>query len=434
MSSSIVKKFLNGGFDTDQPKRPAQPGQHGQQIRQAIPRPLKLPDPKELVKHVAVPPPEVVRKSFKIQIGGKNITPEEIEVPWFTKNINMIKNRSIIFYGPSGSGKTALIYDFMYRARYSFPKVMIFAPTNREKKDYEGIVPKQLIYEEFEISDIKNIYDHQRAAAAAFNTANQLEVLEKLYERVATQAHRQYIATICRQKQHAEHEVTRVFTDPAERKAKLEELETMHKNQLVAFYKNKVIKPNVVLLRQMQLSSDEVMAVKYLYFNPCVLIVFDDAMTEIQALIKKGRASNDNVILDFFFKGRHAYITHFYAFQDDNRLESEIKKNAFISIFTSPNVASAFFGRQATNFTKQDQARANAAIKTIFSDEDDARFRKMVYCRLDTKRPFQYTIADLHDEFQMCSRTIRNYCDSIARKDELMVDKNNIHMQRFSEF
>jgi hypothetical protein len=312
---------------------------------------------------------------------------------------------------------------------------MVFAPTNREKRDYEGIVPKELIYEEFDLSDIKNIYENQRAAAHAYNTANNLTTLKKLFERVATPLQKQHIIKLEAQKQRAEQEVKKVIKKPDVRKTRLTELDGRHNTNIKNFYRS-IITQRKDLLHQMHLSTDEILAVKYLNYNPRILIIFDDAMTEIMTLIKKGRQTNDNVILDFFYKGRWAYITHFYAFQDDNRLESEIKKNAFYSIFTSPNVASAFFGRSATNFSKQDKARADAAIKAVFAEDEEEtgqKYRKLVYSRLDTKHPFQYTVANLHDGFNMCSKDVRNYCKKIAKEEEL-IEKNNPYLKRFSDF
>lgn len=322
----------------------------------------------------------------------------------------------------------------MHGARNTFPRVLVFAPTNQEKRDYEGIVPKELIYEKFDLDDIRNIYENQRAAAHAYNTANNIENLVKLFERVATPIQKQHIVKLETQRQRAEQELKHIFKKPDIRKSRLDELGVKHNKNLTQFYKS-IIEQRRELLMQMHLSKDELLTVKYLNFNPSLLIVFDDAMTEIMTLIKKGRQTNDNVILDFFFKGRWAHITHFYAFQDDNRLESEIKKNSFFSVFTNPNVATAFFGRSATNFSKQDRARADAAIKAVFAEDEEGgqKHRKLVYNRLDTKNPFQYTIANLHDGFNMCSKSVRQYCKRIAKEEE-QVEKNNPYLKRFSDF
>ncbi len=429
--SSTIRDFINKPIQSGG-SRPMQSNTNNQSVITKFTR-TNLPDPAEIVKDIEPQAPRP--QSIRVDVSGRGITDETMEIPWFDKSIDQLKDRSVIFYGPSGSGKTVLIYDIMYEARHIFPRVMVFAPTNREKRDYEGIVPKELIYEEFDLGDIKNIYENQRAAAHAYNTANNVDTLKKLFNRIATPIQKQHIGKLETQRQRAEQEVKRVIKKLDVRKSRLTELESRHNENLKNFYKS-IITQRKDLLKQMHLSTDEILAVKYLNYNPRVLIIFDDAMTEIMTLIKKGRQSNDNVILDFFYKGRWAYITHFYAFQDDNRLESEIKKNAFYSIFTSPNVASAFFGRTATNFSKQDKARADAAIKAVFAEDEEEsgqKYRKLVYSRLDTKHPFQYTVANLHDGFNMCSKDVRNYCKRIAKEEEL-IEKNNPYLKRFSDF
>jgi hypothetical protein len=412
--SAAIRNFINNGVPAPAPVR------------------THMPDPAEIVRDIE--PPEPLPEPLKCSVEGKGISAESLEVAWFEKSIDEIKDRSIIFYGPSGSGKTVLIYDIMHKAREYFPRVMVFAPTNREKRDYEGIVPKELIYEEFDLNDIKTIYENQRAAAHAYNTASKPEILVKLFNRVATPVQQQHVVKLETQRKRAEQQIKQVFKKIDVRKSRLEELEEKHRSNLARFYRS-VIEPRRDLLQQMHLSQDEILAVKYLNYNPRILVIFDDAMTEIMTLIKKGKQTHDNVILDFFYKGRWAYITHFYAFQDDNGLASEIKKNAFYSIFTSPNVATAFFGRGATNFSKQEKARAGAAIAAVFAEDEEGgqKHRKLVYSRLDTKHPFRYTIATLHDGFNMCSKAVRNYCKKIAKEEE-QVEKNNPYLKRFSEF
>lgn len=396
-------------------------------------------------KHQPPAPPPVVQKNnvqrrpITTIVSKRNMPTETIEIKPFDKDISKIKDRSIIFYGPSGSGKTIIIYDFMNSTRHIFPKVIVFSPTNREKKDYEGFVPKELIYEEWDLDDIRNIYEYQRAAAHIYNTANDINILHKLFERVATPPQNTYLEQLHRKKLIALDAIKREFKDFNDQKQRMSDVENIHKEILIKFYKEHVIKPNEKILENMNLSTEEHTTIKYLNYNPRVLIIFDDAMTEIQANLREGRKTNNNVIPEFFFKGRWAYITHFYAFQDDNKLDSEIKKNAFISIFTAPNVASAFFGRSATNFSAQEKAKAQAVISRVFSiteedDEDDQtlKFRKFVYCRLDSE-PFKYIIADPPGDFKMCSTLVRNYCAKV-RKDESKIDRNNQYLKRFHEF
>lgn len=380
---------------------------------------------------------KIKSKKLSVDISGRGVESETLKLPEFHKDMKKMQDRSVIFYGPSGSGKTMIIYDLMYRARKMFPRVIVFAPTNREKRDYEGIIPKELIYEEFGIDDIKNIYEHQRAASRAYNTANDIKILHKLFLRIATPPQRTHLKQLDDKKEKALKDVKANFREFGEQKAKASEVEQLYKSMLVEFYKRRVIQPSKSTLEQMNLTYDERMALSYLNFNPRILVVFDDAMTEIKQIIKDGKKIGDNTIEDFFFKGRWAYITHFYAFQDDNRLETEIKKNAFYSVFTSPQVASAFFSRSSSNFGKQDKARAQAVINKIFGSDDNKddprnKYRKLVYSRMDDNQ-FQYVIADLHGEFTMCAKINRDFCKKV-QKDENFVDRSNPYLKKFADF
>lgn len=369
-----------------------------------------------------------------VEVSGRGVESENLIVPEFHRDMKKLQDKSTIFYGPSGSGKTMLIYDLMFRGRHMFPRVIVFAPTNREKRDYEGFVPKELIYEEFGIEDIRNIYEYQRAAAKAYNTANDIKILHKLFLRIATPPQKTHLKTLSDKKETALRDIRANFRDISEQRSRSDGVEKMYESKVVEFYKNHIIKPNKNHLERMNLTEEEKVALNYMNFNPRILVVFDDAMTEIKKLMAEGKKVQDNIIQDFFFKGRWAYITHFYAFQDDNRLDTDIKKNSFYSVFTSRQVASAFFSRASSNFGKQDKGRAEAVINKVFNyDEDDARnkFRKLVFSRMEDSQ-FQYAIADLHGDFQMCSNQVREYCKKV-QKDETLVDKNNPYLRQFMD-
>jgi len=367
-------------------------------------------------------------------VSGRNITSETLKIPKFIPDSKKLIDKSVIFYGPSGSGKTQIIYDFMYELRDYFPKVIVFAPTNREKRDYDGYVPTELIYEDFGLEEIKTVYESQRAAARAYNIANDLKILQQLANKVMTVPQKTFLRNLLFKKNKALEQINMTIKELPKRKAAIKQLEEAHEKHLIKFFKEKVIWPNRNRLQGIKMSENEKICVKYIKFNPRLLVVFDDSMTEILSLIKKGRAANDNVLLDFFYKGRWAYITHFYAFQDDNRLDSEIKKNAFYSVFTRPNVANAFFNRAATSFSPQDKARAKAAINEVFpsgnDDNVDHKYRKLLYAR-EEKDNFQHITADVHEDFEMCSAFVRQFCKNAKKKDD-EEDKNNPYFTKFA--
>jgi len=373
--------------------------------------------------------------SLKTQFKARGFPEEDVLIPLYDKSPYNFLNKSCMYYGLSGTGKTVLINDFMFRMKELFPKVIVFAPTNQEKHDYDGIVPTPLIYEDFTLDDIRELYAHQKAAAQVYNNANNLKVLNGLFDKVATRKAHQHLDRLLIMKDRAMEDIERNYKDPGQRKSKREEIKDLMREKLIAFYKS-IIKPHKSkFVGNKNLTEKEALAIKYLDYNPHILVIFDDAMKEIIALIKEGKKLNDNVIENFFFKGRHAKITHFYAFQDDGGVDPGIRKNAFSNFFTSKNVALHYFNATANNFTAYEKKKAAVIIEEVFKhaneDEHPMEHAKLVYMR-DNKNPFQYCIADIQDSFKMCSVAVRAYCRKVMR-DESEIDTSNAHMSAFME-
>lgn len=361
---------------------------------------------------------------------------EEIIMAPLRKSPMLFLNKSVIFYGPSQSGKTTAIYNYMYLMRSLFPAVFVFAPTNEEKHDFDKVVPTPLIYDDFGIKEIRNIYMRQRAATNIYNTANDPATLYRLFMRVSTANSREFYKQLEMMRVKALRKASQIYKDGAVRRAKTDEIEELFKNKTVRFYKH-VIRPHVSsLLQSGNLTNEEKYALRYIDFNPRLLIIFDDSTVEILNIIKegkkkvKGEVSKDNeVIKHFFFKGRWANITHWYAFHDDNHLDTDVRKNAFYSIFCDKQVALAWFTRQANNFTLMEKKRAEAVINAVFDEKVSPKFAKLVYSRLEKK--FYYLVADKVPDFQMCSDTVRKYCEKVARRGMAM-DRNNPYLSKFT--
>ena len=163
---------------------------------------------------------------------------EIISVGRFKKNSTVLFNKSVIFYGPSGSGKTTLMKDYMYIMRKVFPIVFAFVPTNCEKHDFDRLIPTPLIFEEFGLNDIKNIYNRQQAAAFIYNTANDLNILYKLFQRVADVRARQYLDRIMLLKKKCSRKIEEQYASELTlRKNKLDEVEEIFKDKLINYYK-----------------------------------------------------------------------------------------------------------------------------------------------------------------------------------------------------
>lgn len=370
--------------------------------------------------------------NIKVTFRYRGYPVEEIVIPKFKKNIDAIINKGIILYGPTETGKTRILRDFMHLTKLYFPIVFAFAPTNAEKHDYDAIIPKSLVFGEFELNNIKDIYLRQRSMTEIYNNANNLKILHSLFSKVASHKNKHFLKKLLNVKKQMIKKSERSCETLVEKKNKRDNVEEMFKTKLIRFYKY-VIGPKVKILQSMELSQEEKYALIYRNLNPRVLIIFDDALTEVMSLLKEGKKQKDESLKNFFFKGRHANITHWYAFQDDNRLDSEIRKGAHISVFTGKQVALAYFTRPANNFSLLEKKKAEIIINTIFSEETAHKHTKLIYSRLDRNK-FQYIVADEYadDDIQMCSKIVRKLCKKSEKKGENF-DFSNPYFQRFKE-
>lgn len=330
-------------------------------------------------------------------LGKKKV---DVEVHKYIVDAPGILNRGVIIYGAGGSGKTYIMDSILHTLHTAYPIVIVFCPTSSENGSYENRVPMSLIHETVEISTIKEIYERQEMAANVFRRARKIEPLSSLFDRVASSQERNQRSAIAR------------GTDD---KAVLD--------GLIKLYRI-VINNNLDRLRgDPTLNDEEFHVVSYINFNPRILVIFDDAMTELQAIIKtKG---DGDLVRNFFFKGRHVHITHFYLFQDDGKLDTGIRKNAWLNIFTSAQVAQAFFDRPANNFSKATKQEATAIINTVFSDEHKDKYFKLIYKR-DVEK-FFYTYADKPRDFRVCSDLVWKYCQSVEGENDVTARDNKYH-------
>lgn len=370
--------------------------------------------------------------SLKVVFKYKGNPDEEIIIPKFKKNVLSILNRGIILYGPTETGKTVIMKDFLYMTKGVYPIVFAFSPTNSENHTYDSIIPKPLVFEELTLKQIKEIYIRQKTTTEIYNNANNLKTLHSLFLKVSNIRSKLFLDKLLNFKDKALKEAEAKCETLIEKKNKKDEIEEVFKDKLIKFYKQ-VINPNYNKLQNMELNQEEKFALRYRYLNPHILIIFDDALTEIMGLLKESKKDKDEIIKNFFFKGRHAKISHWYGFQDDNRLDSEIRKNAHISIFTDKPVALSYFRRSANGFSLVEQKKAEAVINTIFSDKSPD-FAKLIYCRMD-KTKFYYIVADEHDdsEVQMCSDLVKDYCNKISAKNGNF-DTSNPYYNKFADF
>jgi hypothetical protein len=368
----------------------------------------------------------VMDTSLKTVVKVRGKPDREYIIPEFQLSaVEHFIDRSTVLYGISGSGKTVSAKDIMHNMKDMFPRVFVFAPTNESTGDYNGIIVKPMIYEKVTLDKIADIYEYARMAKSIYENANNLKILDKIFLRVASTKAKIHLRRMIDAYEKCLKRISKQEEDIGRRKEARKQLKDKFDNMLRRFYK-KVIMPNRNRLKLMRLSDKEKFSLEYLSFNPRTLVIFDDAMTEVDKLIKKGHREENEVIQNFFFRGRHDKITQFYTMQSDKRLDAELRKNTFMSLFTSKSEAMAFFGRKANGFTLEEKKIAEAVVDVIFSEVNQRDYKKLIYIK-DSKSPWQWYSADQHDTFIMGCPSLRMLCKQVEKKGSQFDTENKFH-------
>jgi len=332
----------------------------------------------------------------------------DVKVKFLEKDHKYFLNKSTIIYGASGTGKSTIILEILHILKDHVPIIFVFSPTADDNNAFAGIVPDALIYRTVDIKKLEEIYKRQQGATRIYNTVNEIKSLRVLFEKVgniksircAKDAYRNATNLI----EEAQNSTSLNFS---EKKKNIKKIKNMRDRFLLMLYKA-VIRKNKNRLKNMGITPAEHYILQYLDFNPNCIIIMDDC----GAVLKKFQ--KETVIQKIFFLGRHSFINLILSLQDDLRLDSAIKKNAFVNIFTTSQIASAYFSRSGTSFTKKEKQLAEKIIGCIFSSNADD-YKKLVYVRNESQ-PFRYTIADVYEEFKFG-------CPKLWELDENMSEK-----------
>lgn len=313
-------------------------------------------------------------------------------------------DRSAILYGETGTGKSFIIVDILYQLKPYADQIIVISPTDRSNHTYDkGLVPLPCIHYTITAKLLDDIWERQNAFATVYTKANKPEIIKKLFDRIqGNYIERKAIEEAYRRMKTYEHEIRAEEADENIIKSKIADMERDCKKFILLIYKHS-INANRDKLLKLQLSSDERFSLKYLNFNPRLVLIFDDCTD----LLKKFKAHP--VIQKIFYQGRWAYVTAIFAAHTDKALDPELKKNAFISIFTEESCAHAYFERKSNDLDRDAKSRATAACKAAFVPT--AKHQKLAWVR-DEKKFYKFT-ATPHENFKFGSPIIWEYCKQI---------------------
>jgi folylpolyglutamate synthase/dihydropteroate synthase len=311
----------------------------------------------------------------------------------FDRSVDYFLNRSIILYGASNSGKSTVIKDILFMLKSHIPNICVICPTNDLNSSYDGIVPRPLIHPEVSEQLLDDILKRQSLNVKLYNLANDITKLEHIYSQLNLNS-----SEIQRLKNAYDTVSLRVSEDD------LSKLTSTHNSALVSAYKKSISQCK----RLDGLNENDKILVRHININPNFLIIIDDAAVTANKWCKYDATK------ELFFNGRHHKITFMIAMQDDKPLDSMLRKNAFINIFTTEQVCNTYFNRTANNFTKKEKVEAEANSAKVFNGSE--RYKKLIYLR-ESNDKFRYFTARINEDFIFGSPFLIKYCEQVTRND-----------------
>lgn len=363
---------------------------------------------------------------------GKRI-PELVLCP------SLFIDQTTVIYGPSRSGKTVITKNIMKMVNGHIEQILAVVPTEPSNRSYDGFIDPTLIHYQMHLPDPKDkrdneqksalrflemIYSRQEMMAAIYMRANSFETLESLYGRLGAAQKSEgdkYINELEQKRQRVVASIQRQYAhEPGRVESKEKEVDEMLKKMLKLIYK-KFITPAVdKLWKKRDLTADERHSLHYLHFNPRLLLLFDDCAAQLKPLVNK------DIFRKLFYQNRHSFITLIICCQDDTDLPPNLRKNAFISIFTEPIVCSSNFERGSNKFSKATKQYIEEAIPVVFKG-----FRKLAYIREDEKRQnFYHLTCNYPNLFVFGSTALAELCEAV-RAEGTNMNQDNPFYERF---
>ena len=353
------------------------------------------------------------------------ILSDRSRIRWFEKDHRYYLNKTTIVYGRTNSGKSTIIEEIMNMCKDYIPTAFVIAPTNSSNNAYTNKIPEQFIKKELDIVWLDKLLKRQKNAASIYNNANNIDLLKELFNLISDDTSQVLENSIIRKAHDSIVYIEDSNMEFVSKKNQKTQILNDRDAMLRKLYKTNIRFNKVKLENNENIGKEGQAALSFLDFNPNMLLILDDCASKFKKLYKKSSA-----IKEIFYEGRHYFFTTIISTQDDKEIDSELRKNTTVSIFTTAQAATSNFERASNGYPKHEKERAKLCIDSIFKQDDNdlKHFQKMVYIHGESD-PFKYTIADIYDEFQMGSKSMWEYSNRIgARANNLQRDNNIVNM------
>ena len=276
-------------------------------------------------------------------------------------------------------------------------------------------------------SDIlEKLWKRQEMAVEIWSKANDIDTLMRLFDKVADTAAQRTLEEMERVKENQMDKVRKSNDTIDIKKSNMVSIDTLYESarrKTIKFYIRKYY-PKLMSMR-FDATSDEGIALKYLYFNPHMVIIFED----MGAALKK--EAKNKTLQELFFQGRWKFITSFFLFQDTTNVPPALRKNAFIKIFCAQECVISYFNAKNNGIGGKTRKITEIIGDKIFSKTPGCdNFKKLVYIR-ESANKIQYGIADVHSKFEMGSPHTRDMGEKIENEESIDTE-NDFYANFFS--
>lgn len=354
------------------------------------------------------------------------LTTEEsgITIPHFAISARTILNRMTVCYGGTGDGKTTVIQNCIYVLEDYAAKIYCVSPSEPSNDNFKGIVPPGAIIYDIEKEKlevfVKTLWDSQQKASMVFKRATNINTLSSLYRYIVDSKTDKALSDY--NKQLEKHNRIRDKLSSLKMTHKVDVLTeslSWHivqlKEAIVKTYISAISDKIDVFNRMTNLSEDQKFCLSYMHVRPHTVLIFDDCMAELTAILKK------DWFVRLFTRGRHVNLTTIIAAHDDTNLSPPLRKGVHNAIYCNSIILYSAIGRGG--WSKKEVREIEECTNHVFDVLPIKSYTKFVYLR-ESRFKLRYAVATKYDNpIKIGSPMFWKYCG------EVYVDPNTLTME-----
>jgi hypothetical protein len=344
-------------------------------------------------------------------------TDEGDPIEWLEKDVFNHLDITTLIFGGTNSGKTTIIEEILYLLKDHVPNVLVIAPKTSSEA-YSKKLPSRCIKEDLTKEKIKKIWARQVYATQIYKIANDIKILETLFLMAPDRESIVILEAIKRKAASVVNAINSSNLDFGKKRAQTDAIEKLQRKKFTSIYKE-AIKKNKAYIEKQDLEPRQKIALEYLDFNPRLALVIDDMSEKFQVWMRMFKKSEENPIESIFYKNRHNFLTLIIAAHDDKLIDSELRKNSRVTVYTSSQSLVTSLDRKSNGFTSKEKKKAMHYSTRVFSDEEEKGIKthqKLCYIREGAK--FKYTIASLYPDFVLGSSPLKDLISKMPTKED----------------